>query len=435
MKRRTFIKTTSLAYPGIFIHRGTRTKEDRIKLGIIGTGWWGRALLLSHALASGEFEVVALCDVNEKAIDLALDVVISAGRQKPKTYKDYRELYEHPQLDAVVIATPTHWHALQFIDACKKGLDVWLEKPISYDIREAQAMRKAHEKAQNMVTVDFPRLWSPFNTEIQSFIQSGKAGEIKDIQFQIHNPDGTAPVTDQPDSIDYDMFCGPAPKLPYQSWPDGVGPYWRGQHDFNRGILADWGIHFLENIRQVMDLETPNQIQALGAFSHPKAEHPINQEIMFDYSGLPVQWSHKGWGFKGTMPHTNIGILYNGAEATIFSGDMGWEVYSKDGVLIHEMGNAKIPNGHPDMMQAASLIFIEQFKVFADAIRSQDNQLMKAPFEIGFDATVTTIMADIAFRNNIDLEIRGFEISNHSESPSLLLRQYRAPYKHPYDHI
>ncbi len=435
MKRRTFIETTSLATAGFFVHPGTRTTNEKIKLGIIGVGWWGRDLLLANALASDEFEIVAICDVNQAAIDLALNIISTAGRKKPRIFKDYRELYELVGLEAVVIATPPHWHALQFIDACEKGLDIWLEKPISYDIREAQAMRKAHEKAQNIVTVDFPRLWGPFNTEIKDYIQSGQAGEIIDVHFQIHNGWRLPPEVPQPETLNYEMFCGPAPKVSYRSWPNSIGPYWRGQYAFDRGILADYGIHFLENVRHVMDLKNLTRIQAMGAFGSPNDTNPISQEVLFEFENLPVIWSHKNWGYSGMMPHTNVGVIYNGTESSIFSGEMGWEVYSKDGSLLHVYGDTKMPLGHPDMINAASLILIEHFKKFAQANRSKDGQHMKTPFQVGFDATTSVILADIAFREKLELQLDGLEITNHENADPLLIREYRSPYRHPYHDI
>ena len=119
------------------------------------------------------------------------------------------------ELQAVVISTPTHWHALQFIGACNKGLHVWQEKPISYDIREAQAMKAAYDKSGIVVNIDFPRLHAPINDQVKDYIHSGKVGEIYQIQANIHNPVGAAEEGEIPDTMDYERFCGPAPRLKY----------------------------------------------------------------------------------------------------------------------------------------------------------------------------------------------------------------------------
>ena len=132
------------------------------------------------------FEIVGLCDVDSVALNRAAKAVTDAGGKQPALFSDYRELYKLTGLQAVAIVTPTHWHALQFIDACKAGLHVFLEKPISYDIREGQAMLAAHRKAQNVVIVDFPRMMLDTNEQVKAFIQRGEAGKILQVQANIN---------------------------------------------------------------------------------------------------------------------------------------------------------------------------------------------------------------------------------------------------------
>ncbi len=110
--------------------------NSKIKIAILGTGWWGTDVLLPNMLATGNFEVIGLCDVDSVALKKCSNDVVKGGGKEPKLFSDYREMYKLPGLQAVVISTPTHWHALQFIDACNAGLHVFQEKPISYDIRE-----------------------------------------------------------------------------------------------------------------------------------------------------------------------------------------------------------------------------------------------------------------------------------------------------------
>ncbi|MDX2432747.1 MAG: Gfo/Idh/MocA family oxidoreductase, partial [Bacteroides sp.] len=135
MKRRVFIKTGSLAAGSMMISRPLMAQSDRIKIAIVGTGWWANDFLLNPILKSGQFELIGLCDVDSLALSATADKVLAAGKPKPELFADYRKMYDLPGLQAVVIATPPHWHALQFVDACEKGLDVFLEKPLSWDIR------------------------------------------------------------------------------------------------------------------------------------------------------------------------------------------------------------------------------------------------------------------------------------------------------------
>ncbi|MBC7873694.1 MAG: Gfo/Idh/MocA family oxidoreductase, partial [Ferruginibacter sp.] len=176
MDRRNFIKSGAIVAGSLVIDLPSTTNQDKIKLAILGTGWWGTDILLRNALDSGQFEIVGLCDIDSVALNNAADIVMKSGAKKPQLFSAYQQMYDMPGLKTVAIATPTYWHALHFIEACKKGLHVFLEKPISYDIREGQAMLKAHQKAKNVVQVDFPRVMADTNAQVRSFIQSGEAG-------------------------------------------------------------------------------------------------------------------------------------------------------------------------------------------------------------------------------------------------------------------
>ncbi len=156
MKRRAFIKTGSLAAGSVMISTPLLAKADKIKIAIVGTGWWANDFLLNPILKSGQFELVALCDVDALALNSTAEKVLAAGTKKPKLFASYKEMYEMSGLQAVVIATPPHWHALQFVDACEKGLDVFLEKPLSWDIREGQAMLKAKQEQGQLSRWIFP---------------------------------------------------------------------------------------------------------------------------------------------------------------------------------------------------------------------------------------------------------------------------------------
>ncbi len=142
----------------------------------MGTGWWANDFLLNPILKSGQFDIIGLCDVDSLALNKTAEKVVKAGGQKPKLFAFHKEMYALPGLQAVVIATPPHWHALHFIDACEAGLHVFLEKPLSWDIREGQAMLRAKQKAGTVVQVDFPRILTDTNDKVRQYIESGEAG-------------------------------------------------------------------------------------------------------------------------------------------------------------------------------------------------------------------------------------------------------------------
>ena len=438
MERRAFIKNSAWAAtawvtPGL--HR--KRIDDPVRLGIVGTGWWGTDYLLRNALKSGEFEVVALCDVSKVALNQAVEKMAQVGLPKPKLFDDYEALYALNGLEAVAIATPTHWHALQFISACKKGLHVWQEKPISYDIREAQAMRMAYQASGVVVNIDFPRLHAPINDEIKDFIKSGKAGQIHQIQANIHNPVGAPKEVEIPDTIDFDAFCGPAPRLKYLEHPRPGRLSWRVQQGFSRGIFADWGIHYLQNIRSIMDLDLPDDVSAIGGITKNQGqEHPDHLEVRLNYEGLPVMWTHKTWGYTAPMPHTKIGVFYFGDKATIFAADSGWEVYPADGSTRKEYGNPRVALGSDEYEREIERVFIAQFKGFAEAIRAQSDGVIKGTFDHGFNSTAAVIYADLAYQTKqpVVIDKHTMDVSDDNQSAQKLLsRTYRKPYIHPWN--
>lgn len=310
-----------------------------------------------------------------------------------------RRCMKYPDF-TVVIATPTHWHALQFIDACDKGLHVFLEKPISYDIREGQAMMEAKRKAGIVVQVDFPRTMVDVNEQVRQYINSGAAGDIKQVKANIISNEGPLFEKAIPETIDFDDFNGPAPKQKYMCPDKGNKPLWRDQFAFSRGIMCDWGIHYIHNVRQVLNLDLPLSVSAIGgSTSNYPRENPDHLDVRFDFDGLPVYWSHKTWGYKAPDPEHNIGVYYYGKKATIFAGDLGWWVYPGDGAETIKNGDVRFNPGAPENKPVLDKIF-----------------------------------ADMAYRTQslLQIEASGLNIRNNEEAQARLKREYRSPYSHPY---
>lgn len=435
MERRDFIKSSAALAGSLILPLGAMAGENKIKLAILGTGWWGTNILLVGALASGLYEIVALCDVNKVALDQAAKAVVDVGLKKPQLFSAYQEMYKVEGLQAVVIATPTHWHALQFIDACKAGLHVFLEKPISYDIREGQAMLAAQQKANNVVLVDFPRTMLDTNDKVKAFIQSGEAGKIRQVQANIHNPEGDLVVKEIPKTMDFEAFCGPAPKQKFLCDGNGNTPIWRFQHDFSRGVMADWGIHYIHNIRKVLDLDLPNNISAIGGITKKTLQdNPDHLEVRYDFGGLPVYWSHKAWGYTSPIPSHSVGVYYYGEKATIFAGDLGWEVYTAKGEKIIN-GDVIFNPGNPKQMEVYNQTMINMFKQFAEGVKTKSDKGITNKFEDAFKTTSTIIYGDMAYlaKANLEIEKASMNIKNHKQAQAMLKREYRKPYQHPYN--
>lgn len=424
MKRRDFIKTGSLAAGSLMITTPLMAQTDRIKIAIVGTGWWANDFLLNPILKSGQFEVTGLCDVDSLALNSTAEKIVQAGRQKPKLFASYKEMYEMPGLQAVVIATPPHWHALQFVDACEKGLHVFLEKPLSWDIREGQAMLKAKQKAGTVVQVDFPRILTDTNDKVRQYIESGEAGRIMQVQAQILYTESPLVEKEIPGTFDFDTYCGPAPLQKFLCLENENIPRWRSQYVFSQGIMVDWGIHYLHNIRQVLGLGLPGNVSAIGGITsdYPR-DNPDYLDVHFDFDGLPVYWSHKTWGYNHPEPKHRIGAFYYGEKANIFEGDNAWEIYPHDAEPIIR-----------EVTRVSEDTFTQMMVEFAEGIRAGSNEGITNTFEEALLTTAMVNYGDLAYRTGASMAIRAstFDVTGNEKAEAMLQREYRHPYRHPY---
>jgi predicted dehydrogenase len=435
MNRRDFVRSGAIFGASALLPFPVFGADSKIKIAIVGTGWWATDFLIPNLLTTGQFEVVGLCDVDSLAFKNSVEKIVTAGWNEPLLFSDYHEMYKLPGLQAVIISTPTHWHALQFIDACKAGLHVFQEKPISYDIREGQAMVEAQRKANNVVQVDFPRVMADTNNHIKAFIQAGNAGKILQAQANINSEEGPLFEKPIPETIDFERFCGPAPLTKYLCSEDETKPNWRNQHCFSRGVMMDWGIHYIHNIRKIMDLDLPESVAAIGGITRNfTQDNPDHLDVQFNFGGLPVKWTHKSWGYTAPNPDQNIGIYLFGEKGTIFSGDLGWEFYPKGGKEKIAHGDVRFPPDYPDVMQTYNKMFIDLFNEFAEGIRNNSNKGITNTLQDAFKTTSAVIYGDLAYlaKSEIAIDKSSMNITDNDKSQNMMKRNYRMPYQHPY---
>ncbi len=271
MNRRDFLGTTAagtLALNGL-LHHASAADQAKLKFGLIGCGNYGMTDTKA-AFKAGGVEMVALCDVDSQHLTETATALEKMQGTRPKTFKHYQELLATPGLQAVIIATPPHWHALPFLAAVEKNLDIYCEKPLAYDIREAQAMVAAAKKKDIVVQIGFQRRQSPALRQVRDYLQQGSLGRIVQVDAQIHYLAGPRDATpqDPPASLDWDLWCGPAPKIPYSPQ---VGHYtWRLEKTTGHGHLVDWGIHLIDATRWILGLTMPRSVQAAGGLYYYK---------------------------------------------------------------------------------------------------------------------------------------------------------------------
>jgi len=305
--------------------------NDRVGVGLIGCGGQGTWDQRSF-LEQPDVEIVALCDVYEP--NLQRNLKMAGG--KAKTYREYRRLLEDKDVQAVIIATPEHWHALMSIDACDAGKDVYVEKPASHHIRDGRLMVEAARRNNRVVQVGSQqRSGSHFQRAVKH-VQDGRIGDVHYVTCWNHSgaagagaARGSAPGN-PPADLDYDLWLGPAPKLPFpEVWGRGRRVYW----DFFGGMLTEWGAHLVDVALWGMQAQEPKSVVAAGGqFRSKEGEIPDTLEVIYEFGSFLLQYSvlhHNSFGpngDSGAARQGSYGIQFHGTKGTLFVDRAGFRL-------------------------------------------------------------------------------------------------------------
>src|SRR5437588_6289346 len=296
MNRRTFLQTSTTAVLALSAipSYAAELADQKKRVGLIGCGWYGKCDLL-RLIQIAPVEVVSLCDVDKKMLAEAADIIASRQKsgKKPRTFGDYRKMLDEKDLDIVLIATPDHWHALPMITACEAGIDVFVQKPISVDVVEGQAMVAAARKNKRVVQVGTQRRSTPHIVEARdTIVKEGKLGKVALVEvycyYHMRAP-GNPPDTAPPENLDYEMWTGPAPMRPYNAL---VHPRrWRAFMEYGNGIVGDMCVHMLDMARWMLDLGWPKRIASTGGIlveKESKANITDTQLATFDFGEVKI---------------------------------------------------------------------------------------------------------------------------------------------------
>ncbi len=444
MNRRDFLQlgaaslATSALQPAFAEVLGSKPK----RVGLIGCGWYGKIDLL-RLIQVAPVEVVSLCDVDRQMLEDAATIVSTrqVSKKKPRTYRDYREMLKQRDLDLVLIATPDHWHALPMIAAVEAGADIYVQKPISLDVAEGQAMLAAARKHGRVVQVGTQRRSTPHLIQARDrIIREGKLGKIGhvDIYCYYHmrtrdNPPDIAP----PESLDYEFWTGPAPLRPYNRIVHPRG--WRAFKEYGNGIVGDMCIHMLDMVRWMLDLGWPTRIRSNGGIlvdTNSKANIPDTQTATFEFGSLNVVWQHRTYG-HAPDPKYPWGATIYGEKGTLKASVNGYDfIPMGKGDPIHEEVKYEFDQYPEDKTEKD----IEGH--VAPAVRGHMRDLLAntitrgrpvADIEQGFISTTSCILANTALETGKMITwdpVKG-EAVNDPQINRLLQRPYRAPWKHP----
>jgi predicted dehydrogenase len=388
-------------------------------------------------------EVVSLCDVDRKMLAEAADMVAQRQRSgaKPRTYGDFRNMLAEKDLDVVLIAPPDHWHCLPMIEAVKAGADVYVQKPISVDITEGQAMLAAARKYQRVVQVGTQRRSTPHLIQARDeIIRPGKLGKIGLVETYCYyhmrarrSPPDTAP----PDYLDYDMWCGPAPKLPYNSL---VHPRsWRGFMEFSNGIVGDMCIHMLDTVRWMLDLGWPRHVSSSGGIlvdKASKANISDTQTATFDFGDLSVVWQHRTWGHS-VDPKYPWGATVYGDRGTLKLSVNSYDFipYGKGQPehqdVVYELEEFPEDKTEKDLERHVAPAIRRHMLDLLSAIGSRGKPV--ADIEQGYISTTACILANLSMQlgRSLTWDPATQQIVGDDEANQHLSRPYRDPWIHP----
>lgn len=444
--RRDFLKgaTASLALTALgatSMAFSSPLKEYRV--GLIGTGWYGKSDLF-RLIQVSPVKVIALCDVDKNKLSEAAGMV--SKRQKsdetPKTYTDYRKMLSENQLDIVLIGTPDHWHALMAIDAVKAGAHVYVQKPISVDVIEGEAMVAAARKYKRVVQVGTQRKSTPHLIDAKkNIVDAGLLGKVSHVEmccyYHMRN-NGNPAVQPVPDYFDYNMWTGPAPLRPYDGLPHIR--WWRTFMEYGNGIMGDMCIHMFDTVRWMLQLGWPKRISSTGGIyvqKEGKSNIADTQSALFEYDDLNCLWQHRSWGTPADPDYPWSFKLF-GEKGTLEASTMQYDfIPDGKGEKIHKdvvYEKEKYPEDLTEPaieLNAAPATRLHMLN-FLDAIQNGGRPI--ADIEQGHISTASCLLANLSMKTGRPLvyDPKKRVVVNDPEATALLQRPYRKPWIHPH---
>lgn len=454
VKRRAFIKKTAVTATGVFAgaHAFSAASysriigsNDRINLAVIGLRGRGGELMNQFAGMhdQGVF-IKTLCDADSDFLEpRAISCADRQNGSKPGIEKDMRKVFDDPDIDAVIIATPNHWHALATVWACQAGKHVYVEKPASHNVWEGRKMVQAARKYKRLVQVGFQNRSISQVMQAIRFLHDGGIGDVyqaRGLCFKPRDSFGIAADSTPPPNLDYDMWLGPAQWRPYNEkrlhynwhwhWDTGNGDTGnQGPHQFD---IARWGLNKKEH---------PVKIQSMGGLFgiDPRScsqETPNTQTSVFEYrDGKILEFETRGRYTHAEAPtEVRIGNLFYGTEGWMEINGSTWKAYrGRDDKPFAGSGMESTAAIDGDASFRKAPDSQGHFANFIDGLRSGNRFDLNCDIEVGFMSTALPLLANIALKTGETLRFDNeFERFIGSEEGNMMLtRNYRAPYVIP----
>ncbi len=423
------VGTTAVGAPESGAVPKSRTKRpsssERITIGVIGLRNQGHNDM-TRFLASRQAQVAWVADPDDAIRPEVIEQVRKIQGKPPKRVRDFRHVLDAGDVDAVVVATPDHWHAIATVMACQAGKDVYVEKPASHNVREGRAMVDAARKHGRVVQVGSHQRSAEHYQQAVEFVRSGKLGKIglakAGVIFQrsaIGRPADCAP----PKSVDYDLWQGPAPKRPFN--PNRFHYNWHFFWDYGTGEMGNWAAHHLDIIMWALDLDYPQAVSATGGVfvlgERDNRETPDTQVVLFDYPGLSLVWELRQWSTHGQ----------DGAVSTAFYGDQAALMVNRSHWEVRPEWKNKKETYIEGFKKPGKTYLGDHVNNFIDCVRTRKRP--NADIEDGHKTAVMCHLGNLATRlhRRLVFDGRTETFVGDAEANRYLTREYRKPYVLP----
>lgn len=452
--RRDFIKKTAAGTAGVALSTGFLSAKsygnvlganDRVVLGSVGIRGRGKGLLNSFSKMYGDgVSIKTICDVDSALFDERVQIVAkNQDGTKPGTELDMRKVFDDPEIDAVIVATPNHWHALSAIWACQAGKHVYVEKPSSHNVWEGRKMVEAARKYNRVVQVGFQNRSIANVMQAMDFLQNGGIGEVymsRGTCFKPRDSFGISEDSAPPQSLNYDMWLGPAAYRPYN---EKKGHYnWHWHWDTGNGDTGNQGPHQFDVARWGLGKRVhPVKVQSMGGIfgvtsKECSQETPNTQVSTFEYEdGKILEFETRGRYTPGEAPMgIKIGNTFYGTEGWMEVNGGRWKAYKgreDEPFAGSGMGEGAMVAGDKSFRKAPDSK--GHFGNFIDAVRSGNPADLNCDIAEGHMSTVLPLIANIAYRVGETLRFNGeFERFIECDAADMMLsRRYRYPYVVP----
>jgi predicted dehydrogenase len=391
------------------------TASERVRVATIGVRNQGKTLT-AHLASLPDVEIVALCDVDESLRPTATSAVAD-GRPAPRWESDFRRILDDRSIDAVVIATPDHWHAAMTIAACQAGKDVYVEKPVSHNLREGLQMVAAARRSGRVVQSGLQQRSGTHFQSAVDFVRSGKLGAVHLAKaWTVHRrkPIGRKRDSTPPDGVDYDLWLGPAPARAFNA--NRFHYNWHWFWDYGTGELGNWGTHMLDVARWGLGVGLPTRVSATGGRFHfdDDQETPDTLVVQYAYPRATIVWEHRLWSTHGVEGRSAAAAFY-GELGTLVVDRGGWKVYDFAETIASD--SSEQPIAH--------------LRNFVDCIKSRSRPA--ADIETGHLSSALCHLGNIAYRvgREVTFVPETATFPGDRDANLLLSRAYRAGWELP----